>query len=88
MPELNAADPQTTAINAGTFTTATFMTGRLPSASTIRTTPISGNRAAASIRDQSRVKSVPTPPRPSRRLAPTSRAWQVFFSKRTEADFR
>ena len=40
--------------------------------------------------DRSRVKSVPTPPRPSRRLAPTSSAHGrcFFFSKRTEADFR
>jgi hypothetical protein len=32
-PPSPAADPQTTAINAGTFITATFMSGRLPSAS-------------------------------------------------------
>jgi hypothetical protein len=31
----------------------------------------------------------PTPPRPSRRPAPISNgAWQVFLSKRTEADFQ
>jgi hypothetical protein len=50
----SAAAPQTTAINAGTFITVMFMSGRLPSASEIRMTPISGNGTAASIRDQSR----------------------------------
>jgi hypothetical protein len=81
--------PQTTAINAGTFITVMFMSGRLPSASEIRTTPIRGNGIAASIRDQSRANIRPTPPRPLRRPAPISNgAWQVFLSKRTEADFQ
>jgi hypothetical protein len=74
-PNSPAADPQTTERNAGTFTTATFMAGRLPSASGIRTIPINGNGTEASIRDQSRANIRPTPP-------------QVFLSKRTEADFQ
>jgi hypothetical protein len=42
-PDFLAADPQSTNRNAGTFITAMFMSGRLPSASGIRTTPIRGN---------------------------------------------
>jgi hypothetical protein len=85
----SAAAPQTTAINAGTFITVMFMSGRLPSASEICTTPIRGNGIAASIRDQSRANIRPRPPRPSRRPAPISNsAWQVFLSKRTEAYFQ
>jgi hypothetical protein len=48
-PNSPAADPNITD-SAGTFTTAMFMSGRLPNASAIRTTPIRGNGAAASIR--------------------------------------
>jgi hypothetical protein len=85
----SAAAPQTTAITAGTFISVTFMSGRLPSASEIHTTPIRGNGTAASIRARIRVNISPTPPRPSTRPAPISNgAWQVFLSKRTEADFQ
>jgi hypothetical protein len=65
---------------------AMFMSVR---ASEIRTIPISGNGIAASIRDQSRANISPTPPRPSTKArADFEHAWQVFQSKRTEADFR
>jgi hypothetical protein len=60
---------------------------RFPSASAISTTPISDNGAAASIRDQSRVKSVPTPPRPSKRLAPTSSAHGGCFFETNRGRF-
>jgi hypothetical protein len=70
----SAAAPQTTAITAGTFISVTFMSGRLPSASEIHTTPIRGNGTAASIRARIRVNISPTPPRPSPRPAPISNA--------------
>ena len=69
---LSAAAPQTTAIDADTFITAMFMSVRSPSASAIHMTPIRGNGAAASIRDQSRANISPTPPRPSPRPEPIS----------------
>jgi hypothetical protein len=62
-PTSPAADPQTTSITAGTFISVTFMSGRLPSASEIHTTPIRGNGTAASIRARIRVNISPTPPR-------------------------
>ena len=69
---LSAAAPQTTAIDADTLITAMFMSVRSPSASAIHMTPIRGNGAAASIRDQSRANISPTPPRPSPRPEPIS----------------
>jgi hypothetical protein len=83
MPELTRRRSEQ---NAGTFTTVMFMSGRLPSGSETRTTPIRGNGTAASIRESinsAHPQPSTTPPR-----ADFERAWQVFLSNRTEADFQ
>jgi hypothetical protein len=65
--------------------TAMFMSVRLPSASEIRTIPINGNGTAGSIRVRDRANVSPTF---EEARADFERAWHVFLSKRTEADFR
>jgi hypothetical protein len=64
----------------------TCMSARLPNASGIHTTPIRGNGAAASIQAHIRGNISLTTFEQAR--ADFERAWQVFLSNRTEADFQ
>jgi hypothetical protein len=62
--------------------------GRLPSASAIRMTPIRGNGTAVSIRALIRASISLTAATFEEARADFERAWLVFLSKRTDADFQ
>jgi len=88
-PNSPAADPSTTAINAGTFITAMYMSGRLPNASAILTIQTHGKWCCGfypgSHPGEHQSDTAPTF---DEARADFEREWQVFLSKRTEADFQ
>jgi hypothetical protein len=89
MPTSPAADPNTTDRNGGTFTTAMFMSGRLPSASGIRTTPNPWEWSCGFYpRSEPGEQQSDTAATFDGARADFERAWQVFLSNRTEADFQ
>jgi hypothetical protein len=88
-PSSPAVDRLMPARNAGTSTTAISTPVRSRSAPATLMMRIRGNGTAGSIRAHIRVNISPPPPRPfDEARADFEHAWQVFQSKRTEADFQ